>query len=414
MSDQFSKFWRENDQPYPARALNRRSGICVAPSPASLPSPASHLPSPASRFLRVVMKRGALDAADGAGRRRRAPTLRAGRPRVAPCVVPALKKKMNSLVEVLLPSKYLSGEGKPVKLNQLWGTDVYSDDSDLVAVLVHTGHLKLKSSTPKTTLLVSLRVCPPPDAFVGSERNGIRSREWAKGHGGVSFKVERCLQQAAATPPTPELSMLRPSSSSRRSPARTARWSRGRAARSRCRRRVHRRSLSSEPSLKYSPLVSDQGTTCAARPPPRTRPARPPATRPPPPPAPPAARPPPPLRAHPADLSARPLPVRRPDRPKARLRREALYLESRTRRFELAHAGVADGADRYTLSQVLKPHTMGRKAMEAEGVPLPARRVKKLHEGLDWEEIVWGPCFVRVRGDEYPLVNVSFMPNTKA
>jgi hypothetical protein len=57
---------------------------------------------------------------------------------------------------------------------------------------------------------------------------------------------------------------------------------------------------------------------------------------------------------------------------------------------------------------------MGRKAMEAEGVPLPARRVKKLHEGVDWEEIVWGPCFVRVRGDEYPLVNVSFMPNTKA
>ena len=98
----------------------------------------------------------------------------------------------------------------------------------------------------------------------------------------------------------------------------------------------------------------------------------------------------------------------------ARLRREALYLESRTRRIELAHAGVADGADRYTLSQVLKPHTMGRKAMEAEGVPLPARRVKKLHEGVDWEEIVWGPCFVRVRGDEYPLVNVSFMPNTKA
>ena len=133
-------------------------------------------------------------------------------------------------------------------------------------------------------------------------------------------------------------------------------------------------------------------------------------------PAPPAARPPPPPRAHPGrSQRPPPSPVRRPDRlTSARLRREALYLESRTRRFELAHAGVADGADRYTLSQVLKPHTMGRKAMEAEGVPLPARRVKKLHEGLDWEEIVWGPCFVRVRGDEYPLVNVSFMPNTKA
>ena len=108
------------------------------------------------------MKRGAPDAADGAGAKKARAD--ASEPDVlvyAPCVVPALKKKMNSLVEVLLPSKYLSGEGKPVKLNQLWGTDVYSDDSDLVAVLVHTGHLKLKSSTPKTTLLVSLRVCPP-------------------------------------------------------------------------------------------------------------------------------------------------------------------------------------------------------------------------------------------------------------
>jgi hypothetical protein len=315
------------------------------------------------------MKRGAPDAADGAGAKKARAD--ASEPDVlvyAPCVVPALKKKMNSLVEVLLPSKYLSGEGKPVKLNQLWGTDVYSDDSDLVAVLVHTGHLKLKSSTPKTTLLVSLRVCPPPDAFVGSERNGIRSREWAKGHGGVAFKVERCLQQAAATPPTPELSMLRPSSSSRQIPGSYCPVEPGPGGSfsvpaAAC---IVVFNLSSEPSLKYSlPLVSDQGTT--------------------------------------------------PDRlTSARLRREALYLESRTRRFELAHAGVADGADRYTLSQVLKPHTMGRKAMEAEGVPLPARRVKKLHEGVDWEEIVWGPCFVRVRGDEYPLVNVSFMPNTKA
>ena len=152
---------------------------------------------------------------------------------------------------------------------------------------------------------------------------------------------------------------------------------------------------------------------------PPARPPRPPARLPaprPPPRRPPAARPPPPPRAHPGrSQRPPPSPVRRPDRlTSARLRREALYLESRTRRFELAHAGVADGADRYTLSQVLKPHTMGRKAMEAEGVPLPARRVKKLHEGVDWEEIVWGPYFVRVRGDEYPLVNVSFMPNTKA
>ena len=37
--------------------------------------------------------------------------------------------------------------------NPTSGTDVYTDDSDLVAVLVHTGHVKLKT-VGKTPLLV--------------------------------------------------------------------------------------------------------------------------------------------------------------------------------------------------------------------------------------------------------------------
>ena len=96
----------------------------------------------------------------------------------------------------------------------------------------------------------------------------------------------------------------------------------------------------------------------------------------------------------------------------SRLRREVMYIESRHRRFELAQTGSKNGFDSYTWSQVLRPHTMDRRAMEADGVPLPARRLKRLHESLDWEEIVWGPCFVRVRGEEYPVVRLQFMPHT--
>ena len=100
-----------------------------------------------------------------------------------------------------------------------------------------------------------------------------------------------------------------------------------------------------------------------------------------------------------------------------RLRREVVYLESRHRRFELAQTGSKKGADgqafdKYTLSQVLRPHSMGRRETESDGVPLPAARLKRLHEDLDWEEIVWGPCFVRMRGAEYPVVRVQFMPHT--
>ena len=57
---------------------------------------------------------------------------------------------------------------------------------------------------------------------------------------------------------------------------------------------------------------------------------------------------------------------------------------------------------------------MDRRAMEASGVPLPSSNVTILHEGVDWEEITWGPSFVRIRDDEYPLVRCQFMPHSVA
>ena len=86
---------------------------------------------------------------------------------------------------------------------------MYTDDSDLVAVLVHTGHVKLKTQA-KTPLLVSLRVCPGQASYTGSERNGLSSRDWEGKHPGVSIKVERCLQHTSGSMPAPELSLLRP------------------------------------------------------------------------------------------------------------------------------------------------------------------------------------------------------------
>jgi len=288
-----------------------------------------------------------------------------------PCVVlPELAGKMNSLVEVLLPSKYLTAsDTKQVQLRQLWGTDVYTDDSDLVAVLVHTGHVKLKT-VGKTPLLVSLRVCPAQATYTGSERNGLSSRDWTGKHGGVSIKVERCLQHTAGSMPAPELSMLRPNMSrqipSSLQPVAPGPGQSFATPPSAC---IVVFNLSNEPSLKYSlALVADQGTDEARW-------------------------------------------------TSTRLRREVVYLESRHRRFELAHTGSKKGADgqafdKYSLSQVLRPHSMDRRQMEKEGVPLPAARLKRLHEDLDWEEIVWGPCFIRVRGAEYPVVRVQFMPHT--
>lgn len=283
-----------------------------------------------------------------------------------PCVVlPELEKKMNSLVEVLLPTKYLTCDTKQVQLRQLWGTDVYTDDSDLVAVLVHTGHVSKLKTQAKTPLLVSLRVCPGQASYTGSERNGLSSRDWEGKHPGVSIKVERCLQHTSGSMPAPELSLLRPGMS-RQIPGSMQPIAPGPGQSfatppSAC---IVVFNLSNEPCLKYTlALLADQGSEESRW-------------------------------------------------TSTRLRREVIFLESRHRRFELAQSGSKAGYDKYTLSQVLKPHTMDRRAMEAEGVPLPAKRLKRLHEDLDWEEVVWGPCFVRVRGEEYPVVRVQFMPRT--
>ena len=287
-----------------------------------------------------------------------------------PCVVPQeLKSRINSLVEVLLPPQYLVSNHKQTMLRQLWGTDVYTDDSDLVAVLVHTGHVKLKATAPKMPLLVSLRVAATASSYAGSDRNGLKSREWTGApHTGVSFKVERCIQHTGELPP-PEASGLRPNSTTRQIPGSLVQVPPGPGQSfaippAAC---LVVFSLSSEPWLKYSlALVADQGTD--------------------------------------------------KDRwTSTRLRREAVYLESATQRFELA-VQPSDGMayDKYTLSEVRTPHEMDARAVEAAGVPLPKNKTVRLEESLDWEELIWGPSYVRVRGTEYSVLRLLYVPYSVA
>ena len=58
---------------------------------------------------------------------------------------------------------------RQVRARQLWGTDVYTEDSDLVAVLVHTGFYALPSGAGAapppglTELRATLRPVPPQE-----------------------------------------------------------------------------------------------------------------------------------------------------------------------------------------------------------------------------------------------------------
>jgi hypothetical protein len=65
-------------------------------------------------------------------------------------------------------------------LGPLWGTDVYTSDSNLGTACVHAGLLKIgETGTVKVTIV------DPIPLFQGSHRNGISSQTWTTGWGGA-------------------------------------------------------------------------------------------------------------------------------------------------------------------------------------------------------------------------------------
>ncbi|KAH6558418.1 hypothetical protein KP509_1Z065200 [Ceratopteris richardii] len=97
-------------------------------------------------------------------------------------------------IEIRIPAKLVTTQNHQVKGSQLWGTDVYTDDSDLVAVIMHTGYYRPSACQPPFSvqeLRVTVRVLPPQDGYTSTLRNNIRSRAWGAASG-CSFSVEQC------------------------------------------------------------------------------------------------------------------------------------------------------------------------------------------------------------------------------
>ncbi|KAF9923496.1 hypothetical protein FBU30_006478 [Linnemannia zychae] len=131
-------------------------------------------------------------------------------------LLPAMQGNENSLLEVRVASTYLTYDNVKVKKREIWGTDIYTDDSDVVAMLIHSGFyipptspqctdedslqptsqhhnfapIPIKHICPGFDLAVTLRVMPKLIKYQGSIRNRIKSRTWNTGHDGVSLKIE--------------------------------------------------------------------------------------------------------------------------------------------------------------------------------------------------------------------------------
>eukprot|EP00250_Pteridium_aquilinum_P005311 c15426_g1_i2 orf=455-3070(-) len=331
-------------------------------------------------------------------------------------------------IEIRIPAKLVTTSNHQVRGSQLWGTDVYTDDSDLVAVLMHTGYYRPTASQPPFSvqeLRATVRVLPPQDSYTSTLRNNIRSRAWGAASGcsysvhqcrilkvsGGHIDLEPCLTRISAVAPT-------------LAPAAMERTMMTRAASSNAYRQQRfvqevtiQYNLCNEPWMKYSmSIVADRG-------------------------------------------------LKKSQYTSARLRKgEVLYLETHRKRYELSYNGEkvacnggfgattatsapvtaagdknkdkenektlcnhngerlpgrgtggndkghlqnGDMFDHYKWALCRQPLPL--KVMLAKGVPLPSEFVEVLEDGLAWEEIQWSQAGVWVRGKEYPLARAQFL-----
>lgn len=66
---------------------------------------------------------------------------------------------------------------------QIWGTDVYTGDSEMAAAAVHAGLLK-----PEETGVLRVVVVEPPPRFSGCLRNGVTSHDFERF--GSAYRLE--------------------------------------------------------------------------------------------------------------------------------------------------------------------------------------------------------------------------------
>lgn len=314
-------------------------------------------------------------------------------------------------LEIRIPAEHVTATNRQVRGGQLWGTDIYTDDSDLVAVLMHTGYCRPTASPPPPAiqeLRATIRVLPPQDCYISTLRNNVRSRAWGAAIG-CSYRVERCciVKKGGGTidlePCLTHTSTVEPTLA----PVAVERTMTTRAAASNALRQQRfvrevtiQYNLCNEPWIKYSiSIVADKG-------------------------------------------------LKKPLYTSARLKKgEVLYLETHSRRYELCFIGekmvkattALHGHETETeKSQTHSLHStngernstdgdnimidvfrwsrckraLPQKVMRSLGIPLPLEHLEVLEENLDWEDVQWSQTGVCIAGKEYALARVHFLsPN---
>ena len=105
-------------------------------------------------------------------------------------------RRLKSADLVVLPNpgnlyQFREFEGQPLHFQvtgriggSIWGTDVYTGDTDLATAAVHAGALRVGE-----TAVLEVRIVPSPPQHLGSARNGVTTSNW--GTYGFSYTVRK-------------------------------------------------------------------------------------------------------------------------------------------------------------------------------------------------------------------------------
>ncbi|RHZ49024.1 hypothetical protein Glove_535g45 [Diversispora epigaea] len=73
-------------------------------------------------------------------------------------------------------------------LNPIYGTGIYTDDSDLLKALIHSKPIKLSEDPPPYNILATIKILGTQSHYIGSYSNGLHSRDY--GVWSNSFQIE--------------------------------------------------------------------------------------------------------------------------------------------------------------------------------------------------------------------------------
>lgn len=145
----------------------------------------------------------------------------------SPFTIPPCDGKENCTLTIRIPRFYLSKEGREqVCLRRaVWGTDIYSDDTDPLAAAIHAGWIRgdwgdsidvsmlelsidnnaTNANQTEYTTLPSSPMLPPAgkdlhltilllptlEEYASRISHGIKSRPWGNDHDGLSYRIEK-------------------------------------------------------------------------------------------------------------------------------------------------------------------------------------------------------------------------------